>query len=121
MIETEGNDRYETKIAASQGAGWDAAIGYLADLSGNDRYVALHLSQGAAAMNGLGLLFDGNGRDSYKTQTGQGQGSSATYWGGRNASNLGLLIDLGGDKDTYSIRKNQADAHDAGIGLFSDR
>jgi hypothetical protein len=79
------------------------------------------LSQGAAAMNGLGLLFDGNGRDSYKTQTGQGQGSSATYWGGRNAPNLGLLIDLGGDKDTYSIRKNQADAHDAGIGLFSDR
>ncbi|HIG52968.1 MAG TPA: PDZ domain-containing protein [Candidatus Handelsmanbacteria bacterium] len=121
LIETGGNDHYETKIAASQGAGWDAAIGYLADLSGDDRYLALHLSQGAAAMNGLGLLFDGNGRDRYETQTGQGQGSSATYWGGRNAPNLGLLIDLGGNKDTYSIRKNQADAHDAGIGLFSDR
>ena len=121
LLEGAGNDRYEAKIAASQGAGWDAAIGYLADLAGDDRYEALNLSQGAAAMNGLGFLFDGGGQDHYLTRTGQGQGSSTTYWGGRNALNLGLLIDLGGSEDAYSLRKNQADAHDGGIGLFSDR
>lgn len=121
LLERAGNDRYEAKIAASQGAGWDAAIGYLADLGGDDRYEALHLSQGAAAMNGLGLLYDGDGRDYYETDTGQGQGSSTTYWGGRNALNFGLLIDLGGDADNYSLRKNQADTRDTGIGLFADR
>ena len=121
LLEEAGNDRYEAKIAASQGAGWDAAIGYLSDLSGNDCYEALHLSQGAAAMNGLGVLFDGAGRDNYEALSGQGQGSSTTYWGGRNAPNMGLLIDLGGGNDTYSMRKNQADVRDAGIGLFSDR
>ena len=55
------------------------------------------------------------------TLTGQGQGSSTTYWGGRDAPNMGLLIDDGGDTDIYSLRKNQADARDAGIGLFADR
>ena len=121
LIERAGNDRYETKIAAAQGAGWDAAIGYLADLMGDDPYEAQHLSQGAAAMNGLGLLYDGDGVDYYQTLTGQGQGSSTTYWGGRDAPNMGLLIDDGGDTDIYSLRKNQADARDAGIGLFADR
>ena len=72
-------------------------------------------------MNGLGVLFDGAGMDNYEALSGQGQGSSTTYWGGRNAPNMGLFIDLGGGNDTYSMRKNQVDVRDAGIGLFSDR
>jgi len=121
LLEDSGNDLYQAEIAASQGAGWDAAIGYLADLAGNDRYQALHLSQGAGAMNGLGLLYDGDGRDHYETRTGQGQGSSTTYWGGRHAPNLGLLIDHGNDEDTYSLRKNHSSDRDPGIGLFYDQ
>ena len=88
---------------------------------GDDRYEGLHLAQGAAAMNGLGLLYDGDGRDRYEARTGQGQGGSTTYWGGRDAPNIGLLIDLGGDEDTYSLRTNKTDARTEGVGLFSDR
>ncbi len=121
LIDRSGDDRYSAKIAASQGAGWDAAIGYLADWGGNDRYDARHLSQGAAAMNGLGLLFDGDGADTYSAQSGQGFGDETSYWPQRQAPNLGVLIDRGGDRDIYNLRKNEADARDAGIGLFSDR
>ena len=121
LIDRSGDDRYSAKIAASQGAGWDAAIGYLADWGGNDRYDAQHLSQGAAAMNGLGLLFDGDGADVYNAYSGQGFGDETAYWPLRQTSNLGVLIDRGGNQDIYRLRENEADARDAGIGIFSDR
>ena len=72
-------------------------------------------------MNGLGLLYDGDGRDHYETRTGQGQGSSTAYWGGRRAPNLGLLIDHGSDDDTYNLRKNHSSNRTPGTGLFYDQ
>ena len=72
-------------------------------------------------MNGLGLLFDGDGADTYTAQSGQGFGDETSYWPQRQAPNLGVLIDRGGDRDIYNLRKNEADARDAGVGLFSDR
>ena len=121
LIDRSGDDRYSARIAASQGAGWDAAIGYLVDWGGDDRYEARHFSQGSAAMNGFGMLFDGDGADTYSAQSGQGFGDETAYWPQHQAPNLGLLIDRGGDQDVYSLRKNEADARDTGIGLFSDR
>jgi hypothetical protein len=123
LIDDRGDDRYEAQIAAGQAGAWDASIAWLIDRSGDDHYTAQHLAQGAAAMNGLALLLDGAGQDSYHTQSGQAEGSSYTYWGGRGARNLGLLIDLGTALDTYNLaaRKDSATFTHSGVGLFSDR
>ena len=72
----------------------------LEDHSGNDHYSAVELAQGAAAMNGVGLLFDRDGRDTYQATSGQGHGGKANYWGGRGAANLGILIDGGNDRES---------------------
>ena len=122
LLDHMGDALYQSKIAASQGAAWDAAIGILEARHGDARYVAQHLSQGAAAMNGFGMLFDHQGKDHYQAQAGQGLGSSTSYWGGRGALNLGILIDAAGD-DAYSRpdRKNAQTTQFPGIGLFLDR
>ena len=118
-----GNDFYWARTAASQGAAWDAAVGIIEDRSGDDRYRGQDLSQGAAAMNGLGLLYDWSGNDRYYTRSGQGLGSSASYWGGRGALNLGMLIDVGGQPDSYNLagKENHITSQSPGIGLFQDR
>jgi hypothetical protein len=123
LVDAEGNDRYRTKGAASLGSAWDAAIGYLEDRAGNDIYRGGDLSQGAAAMNGWGILVDRMGSDHYWAHTGQAIGSSTSYWGGRNAFNFGVLIDNGGQLDTYNQadRKNNSTQKTPGIGLFLDR
>ncbi len=123
LIDTIGDDSYRTKGAASQGSAWDAAIGYLEDRSGRDLYRGGDLTQGAAAMNGLGILIDRSGNDRYSAQSGQGQGSSATYWGGRGATNLGVLMDLGANTDHFTVpnRKDRTSLKTPGIGLFLDR
>ncbi|MSR82971.1 MAG: PDZ domain-containing protein [Candidatus Latescibacteria bacterium] len=122
LVDHTGNDRYQSRVAAGQGSGWDAAVGVLIDEHGDDQYRADDLSQGAGAMNGLGLLLDQRGNDSYQTHSGQGAGGSLEYWGGRNAPNLGVLMDWGG-KDRYNLegRRNQAEFKNSGIGLFEDR
>lgn len=118
-----GNDAYNGTTAASQGAAWDAAVGFLLDEGGDDIYSAEHLAQGAAAMNGVGALIDRGGRDVYQGLSGQAQGSGATYWGGRGALNLGLLLDDGRQRDTYSApdRANSTVGRFSGVGLFVDR
>lgn len=123
LVDAGGDDRYTTKSAASQGAAWDAAIGYLEDRAGDDIYRGKDLSQGAAAMNSWGILVDRMGRDLYWAQSGQAQGSSTTYWGGRNALNFGILIDLGDQIDSYNQtgRRNHSTQKMPGIGLFLDR
>jgi hypothetical protein len=123
LLEGRGNDRYTGAGAASQGAGWDAAIGFLVDEQGNDTYAGDELSQGAAAMNGLGVLLDRGGRDRYRARTGQALGGSTAYWGGRHAPNLGLLIDEGNGRDEYSLtgRRNGVRWTTPGAGVFLDR
>jgi hypothetical protein len=121
LIDESGNDVYSAEPAAAQGAGWDAAVGILEDRGGDDQYTAGDLAQGAAAMNGFGVLFDWSGNDTYQARSGQGHGGSTTYWGGRKAKNLGVLID-GGGKDAFSDTLH-ADEHSSvtpGVGLFLD-
>ena len=74
-------------------------------------------------MNGWGILVDRMGCDHYWAHTGQAIGSSTSYWGGRNAFNFGVLIDNGGQLDTYNQadRKNNSTQKTPGIGLFLDR
>ena len=123
LQDRDGDDFYWAVTAASQGAAWDAAIGIIEDRSGDDRYRGQELSQGAAAMNGLGLLYDWSGKDRYYTRSGQGLGSSASYWGGRGALNLGMIIDAGGQPDSYNLagKENHTTSRSPGIGLFQDR
>jgi hypothetical protein len=128
LLEDSGNDRYQSKIAAAQGSGWDAAIGILWDRRGDDRYQGGDLSQGAASMNGLGILVDQAGHDTYTTATSQAQGygGSTDYYGGRQAPNLGILLDAAGndrylnDNHFLETRQNKHRLKTPGVGLFSD-
>ncbi|MDA0336413.1 MAG: PDZ domain-containing protein [bacterium] len=121
LLDERGNDHYVSSLAATQGAAWDASVAVLIDGSGDDSYVGGDLCQGAAAMNGIGWLADAAGNDTYQARTGQAEGGSTQYWGGRSALNLGLLLD-GQGKDTYSRadRKDNAAMRDSRVGLFAD-
>lgn len=109
LIDRSGNDRYSGSIAANQGGAWDVGIAILDDRGGDDQYRAEGFAQGAASMNGLGILLDRGGRDRYTALSGQGSGGSTSYWGGREAGNLGLLIDTGGETDQYSLPERYDD------------
>lgn len=121
LLDGAGSDRYSGTVAANQGAAWDAAAAVLVDGGGDDHYTAGGLAQGAAAMNGVGWLADRSGDDIYETVSGQGDGGSTRYWGGRGALNLGVLIDTGG-RDSYSRpdRTDGADLRASQVGLFRD-
>ena len=72
-------------------------------------------------MNGVGWLYDLAGDDSYSTGSGQADGGSTRYWGGRGALNLGLLIDSGGGDDySRADRQDGGELRDSRVGLFSD-
>ena len=123
LLDLRGDDDYFARQAANQGAAWDAAVGILEDRDGNDEYEGGGLAQGAASMNGVGILFDWNGVDQYRAVDGQGRGGSTEYWGGRDALNLGILIDSGGQSDHYSGegRGDNTERATSKIGLFVDR
>ena len=122
LLDGAGDDLYQGAVAANQAGAWDAAIAILEDRGGDDRYEGRGLSQGAAAMNGIGLLHDWAGRDRYSSSSGQGDGGSTKYWGGRGAKNVGILIDEGGGEDVYDIdgRDNNTELSGSRIGLFAD-
>jgi len=122
LIDGAGDDRYTGRVAANQGGAWDVGIALLEDRGGDDEYLADGLAQGAAAMNGLGILMDWGGSDRYKAGLGQGDGGSTEYWGGRNAANLGLLIDVGAASDTYSLKErvDGTTRRTTNVGLFRD-
>ncbi|MDP7363476.1 MAG: PDZ domain-containing protein [Candidatus Latescibacteria bacterium] len=121
LVDEEGDDAYEGQITANQGASWDASVAILVDLKGNDTYRGAGLSQGASAMNGFAALFDGKGDDVYRSPSGQADGGSTRYWGGRDAPNVAILIDEAGHDD-YD-REGRADGVEflgSRIGLFRD-
>jgi hypothetical protein len=123
LLDISGDDDYFARQVANQGAAWDAAVGVLEDRAGDDNYQGGGLAQGAASMNGVGVLFDWAGSDRYQAVNGQGRGGSVEYWGGRDALNLGILIDTGAGTDHYS-EKGRGDNHEQAtskVGLFMDR
>ena len=83
------------------------------------------MSQGTGSMNGLGTLIDKAGTDRYRALSGQGHGNNhpTGYWGGRNAGDIGILVDLGKSDDQYTISaRSDSTAHKKpGVGLFLDR
>ena len=126
LVDLEGDDEYYGQIAANQGGAWDVGVAILEDSGGgNDSYHTLGgLAQGSAAMNGLGILLDRGGRDRYEAgSSAQGDGGSTSYWGGRGALNLGILIDEGGEEDEYSLqgRGDDTELKTTAVGLFRDQ
>ena len=72
---------------------------FLYDASGDDTYASFDLSQGAGNANGIGLLIDEKGDDSYtvkRQHNTQGYGDLRREYG-----SIGVLLDIEGD-DAYS-------------------
>ncbi len=123
LFDEGGNDFYKADLYA-QGSSRTWGLGLLADRSGNDVYesgglvlhkplldnldVCFSFSQGFSigyrpdASGGIGILWDGAGKDTYSGET-FCQGSS--YW-----FSLGLLVDDGGNDKYSAFYYSQASA-----------
>ncbi|MBC2711423.1 MAG: HEAT repeat domain-containing protein [Desulfosarcina sp.] len=110
-IDRDGDDVYNSQSDRfGQGAGC-LSVGILADLSGNDIYIAGDIAQGVG-LYGVGLLIDHEGDDYYRMNVlGQGVGLFG----------IGNLIDNSGN-DRYLINSlGQGVGSTMGIGLLCDR
>ncbi|MFT7485785.1 MAG: hypothetical protein ACI9F9_001635 [Candidatus Paceibacteria bacterium] len=96
-----GNDTYTGRSVAHTGMAWDEGVGYFLEDGGDDVYSCGDLALGGAAQTGVAIAIDGGGKDIYKTgrQSQGGTGSSEYH----NKPSIGVLIDLGGDKDSYTM------------------
>jgi len=97
LVDLAGNDRYKATATQSQGHGHDYSTGWLHDLKGNDTYECPSNAMGSALYNGIGILWDEAGDDTYRT------GDSSLGFAGTaraGALCLGLFIDRGG-KNTF--------------------
>jgi hypothetical protein len=132
LIDDAGNDSYTAMTAATQGSAWDISAGALLDKSGNDSYTAHGMTQGSAAQQAIAYLLDLDGIDSYNgTSPAQGEsGKNGYHWDSTYAFSLSMLLDIGGDEDSYSLgRKNNSteitqpnpEPAGSGVGLFVDR
>ena len=92
LVDIAGNDTYgDQKERLTQGVGV-ASIGILADLAGDDHYIAGDMSQGCG-IYGIGVLLDSSGNDVYEMGLmGQGFG----------VFGIGILTDRNGS-DRYDI------------------
>ena len=95
-----GDDRYVCRSVAHAGMAWDEGVGYLLEDGGDDEYRTGDLSCGGAAQAGIAICIDRGGADSYQTgrQSQGGTGSSEYH----DKPSVGVLIDLGGQRDSYS-------------------
>ncbi len=109
LVDCAGNDAYESSRDWSQGCG-RLGVGILADLGGNDEYLAQDWGQGVSTL-GVGVLLDSNGDDAYR---GGDCLQGCALWG------LSLLLD-GGGNDAYSATcYAQACGMPGGLGLLAD-
>jgi len=95
-----GNDSYTCRSVAHAGMAWDEGVGFLLEDGGDDVYQVGDLALGGAAQTGVAVAIDRDGKDSYRSSgSSQGGTGSSEY---HDKPSLGVLIDLGGDEDTYS-------------------
>jgi len=97
LMDLSGDDRYDS-VNLSQGSGF-FGVGGLLDRSGQDTYTAYTASQGSARF-GIGILSDLEGNDRYNVfQSGQGFGGTQGF---------GLLVDRRGN-DIYTANDTRID------------
>lgn len=91
LIDCAGNDLYRS-VGPTQGCA-AYGVGVLQDRGGDDVYDSYRQAQGCADF-GVGILEDMGGRDAYTClQNAQGYGGTMGF---------GLLLDAGGENDTYT-------------------
>ncbi|MFN8218896.1 MAG: hypothetical protein U0S12_02030 [Fimbriimonadales bacterium] len=138
LLDKAGNDTYDG-YADSEGFAQFGA-GILEDVAGKDRYEGFSQVQGMGAVQGLGLLIDRAGDDTYVSNDttidfpspqsaehnvsmsqGAGNGRRADYLDGHSlAGGVGLLYDMGG-KDTYTCGVfGQGVGYWMGVGMLWD-
>ncbi len=115
LLDIEGRDHYDS-ANFSQGQGYFFGAGMKLDLDGDDEHQAARYGHGASAHFGVGLFIDQQGDDHY--------GSSGPFYNGGVAwdGSVGLMIDAGKGRDTYSFSHSTGlgRADYAGWGLFID-
>lgn len=108
FIEEGGNDHYNENVPlmnCSVGCGHDFSLGALLDVWGNDQYNSPSLALAAGNADGIGLVWDLEGDDSYNANANNtlGFANSADYGeipGFTALKCIGLLLDLAG-VDSY--------------------
>ncbi len=115
-----GDDHYTCRSVAHTGMAWDEGVGYLLEDAGDDTYAVGALGCGGAAQTGIAVCIDRDGRDSYRTGSqSQGGAGGSEY---HDKPSLGVLLDLGGDADDYSLagREDNTLHVSEGVGVFLD-
>ena len=115
-----GDDRYTCRSVAHAGMAWDEGVGYLIEDGGDDEYRTGDLSCGGAAQTGIAICIDRGGADSYQTGRESQGGTGASEY--HDKPSVGVLIDLGGKRDSYSAegREDSTTRVLTGIELFLD-
>ena len=109
VIDLAGNDRYITREYISQGSGF-MGTGILADIQGNDLYMAEKGSQGAGIFGG-GILLDLHGDDIFMADS---DAQGAGMFG------MGILFDMQGNDIYKAHRESQGFAFVKGFGALVD-
>jgi hypothetical protein len=132
LIDTEGNDTFvagekypdfrepgKAFDSFSQGFGLgyrnygSGGIGVLWDAQGRDRYKSSYFSQGSSYWYAIGLLLDSAGNDSYEARRyAQGAGTHST---------VGALIDSAGNDSYTSWAVSQGCGYDYSQGMLLDK
>ncbi|MEW6073491.1 MAG: hypothetical protein AB1726_12985 [Planctomycetota bacterium] len=115
-----GDDQVTCRSVAHAGMAWDESVGYFLDDAGDDEYRIGGLGLGGAAQTGIAIFVDGGGKDRYQgNETILGDTGGSEY---HNKPSIGVMIDLGGDKDGYSAagRSDNTVEIDDGVGVFID-
>lgn len=100
-----GDDQYTCRSVAHAGMAWDEGVGYLLEDGGDDVYRTGDLSCGGAAQTGIAICIDRGGADEYHTGRESQGGTGASEYHDQPA--LGVLLDLGDQRDSYSAEGRQ--------------
>jgi len=93
LCDLSGDDSYKATATQSEGQGHDYSLGWLHDVSGNDRYDCASGGLGVGMWNGIGIMWDEAGDDTYEA----GGGCLASVGDSRPEHPcLGVFLDTGG-------------------------
>ena len=111
VIDKRGNDVYtaDSWVNGTQGCGI-LGCGLLFDLNGNDTYTATRTAQGFA-LHGTGVLYDQTGNDTYRSEV---SSQAAAHHG------YALLADMHGKDSYHAIGYSQAMAGNRAVALLVD-
>ena len=109
IIDFAGDDQYISTDSTLPGIGGAVlGISVLVDLSGNDRYQGVNVTQGGAIL-GVGVVQDASGDDIY---------SARSFSQGAATFGIGILTDSSGTDSLFCLQKSQGYGYTRGCGLL---